>query len=183
MVHLSNYDFIFGSIIIISAILAIIRGGVAELLSLSTWFIALFVMRNYASFLEKLIPDIITNGLLRSLISYIIAFFVVATAITLIKMVFHKFIHSFGLGGLNYMLGAIFGIARGIIISALIVILMEMFNLDENHAWQKSWLSPILKPTVTMIINAIPDRVKNINHEIGAEAEHIIRKEALQQGT
>ena len=41
-VHLSNYDFIFGAIILVSIVFGIFRGGVAELLSMSTWFIALF---------------------------------------------------------------------------------------------------------------------------------------------
>ena len=54
--QLSNYDFVFGIIILISMLLAIFRGGVAELLSISTWFIALFVVRNYSELIEHFIP-------------------------------------------------------------------------------------------------------------------------------
>lgn len=165
--QLSNYDFIFGSIIIASAVLSIFRGGVSELLSLSTWFIALFVMRNYGLLISKIIPEIISNQLLRSLLSYIIAFIAVAVVITIVKLIFHKVIHSFGLSGLNYLIGAIFGIIRGIIVCALVVLVIEMLHNDATHGWQKSWFSPIISPTVTIIVQAIPPEFKNINSQIG----------------
>jgi membrane protein required for colicin V production len=172
--HLSNYDFVFGTIIIVSTIFAIIRGGVAELLSLSTWFLALFAMRRYASTLEQLIPNLITNSFLRSILSYIIAFAAVAILISLIKMMFHKFIHSFGLGGLNYAIGAVFGIARGLIISALVILLLETFNIDPSHTWQRSWLSPVLIPTVSTIVNAIPQRMRHLNEELGKQTQQLL---------
>lgn len=178
MFHLSNYDFLFGSLVLISAGIAIIRGGIAELLSLSTWFIALFVMRHYAAYLDQIIPSLISNHLLRSLITYILAFSGVAIAITLLKLLFNKAIAKLGLGGINYMLGAIFGTIRGIIICALIIIVSEMFNLDSGHSWNKSWFAPILLPTVQLIINAIPANIKNINQEIGKNAVTLLNSES-----
>lgn len=181
MVHLSNYDFVFGGIILISAILAMLRGGVAELLSLSTWFLAFFVMRRYAEIIEKIIPAVISNELFRSLLTYLIAFLLVAVIMMLIKLAFHKLIQSLGLGGLNYMLGVIFGLLRGLIICALLIIILEIFNLDQEQSWQKSWLSPILTPIVSMIVNAIPDRVKNFNYEIGKNAEQMIKNKIFSK--
>ena len=179
MIHLSNYDFVFACIILVSAVLAIIRGGVAELLSLSTWFIAFFVMRRYANIIERFIPDMISNELLRSFLTYLLAFLLVALFMALLKIVFHKLIQSLGLGGLNYMLGGIFGILRGLIICALLILLLEIFNFDTQRNWQQSWFSPILVPIVSMIVNAIPDRVKNLNHEIGTNAAQMIKNETL----
>lgn len=178
MPHLSNYDFLFASIILISAALATIRGGVSELLSISTWFIALFVTRNYAEFIERYIPEIISNELFRSLITYIISFIGVAIIITLLKMTFNKAISKTGLSGLNYLLGALFGIVRGIIICSLLVILMEMFSIDKDKGWNNSWFSPILKPAVNMIISATPKDMENLNNEIGKHATTIIEHEA-----
>ena len=182
LTQLSNYDFVFGAIILVSAALAMLRGGVAELLSLSRWFIALFVMRHYAPQIEKIIPQLVSNQLFRSLISYILAFLVVALAIALLKNIFHKFIKSTGLGGLDYALGGLFGIVRGLIICAILILILEMFHLDDQHGWQRSWLSPILIPGVTMLANAIPERVKNINHELGSQAEALIQNDPKKQG-
>ncbi|HCY38661.1 MAG TPA: hypothetical protein DHV02_02240 [Neisseriales bacterium] len=167
--HLSNYDFIFGAIIVVSVVFGVFRGGVAELLSMSTWFIALFVMRKYSADIEKIIPQLVSNGMLRSLLSYIIAFVAVAIIIMLIKIMFHRFIHSLGLGGLNYFIGALFGIARGLVISALIIVVVEMFTMDEKHSWQSSIISPLLVPTVNLIVNQF-NSIKRIDFEAAHQA-------------
>lgn len=171
-IHLSNYDFIFGAIILVSVIFGIFRGGVAELLSMSTWFIALFVMRKYSGEIEKLIPQLVSNSMLRSLVSYIVAFIAVAIVIMLIKIMFHKFIHSLGLGGLNYFIGALFGIARGLVISALIIVVVEMFNMDDKHTWKSSVISPLLVPTVNMIVNQF-NSIKKIEFDAAHQGEFL----------
>lgn len=178
MLHLSNYDFVFGALIMISAFLAMLRGGIVELLSLSTWFIALFVMRHYAKLIELYMPTVISNQLFRSLLTYIIAFLGVAIIISIIKAIFQKAINNLGLGSLNITLGAIFGIIRGVIISALLIILIEIFNLDTTHSWQHSVLSPILVPSVAVIINAIPNNIKGLNQSIASQAKHLISSAA-----
>lgn len=151
--NLSNYDFIFGVIILVSAIFGIIRGGVAELLATSSWFIALFIMHEYSDHIKELIPSVIENNILRSLLSYVIAFVGVKIIITLIKIIFHKVIKDLGLGGLNYLIGALFGTARGLIICALLIIVIEFFHFDMQQKWRTSLISPALLPTIAIIVD------------------------------
>jgi membrane protein required for colicin V production len=163
--HLTNYDFLFFAIIGASTIFAMLRGGVAQLLSLSTWFIALFVTKRYNDKFEELIPDMVSNPMFRTLLAYVMAFVAVAIVITLIKIVFHKFIHSFGLGGLNIAVGAIFGFARGLVICSIMVVIVEMIGIDKNHSWHNSLMSPIIIPTVKAMITHM-DGLKDIEDEI-----------------
>jgi membrane protein required for colicin V production len=93
----------------------------------------------------------------------------VAIVIMLIKIMFHRFIHSLGLGGLNYFIGALFGIARGLVISALIIVVVEMFTMDEKHSWQNSIISPLLVPTVNLIVNQF-NSIKRIDFEAAHQA-------------
>lgn len=159
-VHLSNYDIAFLCIITLSAIIALFRGGIAELLSISTWFIALFIMRHYQNQLNQLIPQIISNEMLKALVRYVIAFVGVAIVITMIKFVLHRFVKNFGLSGLNYSIGFLFGVGRGIIICALIIVVLQIFHFSGKEEWKHSILSPLLIPTVEYIINAVPEQVK-----------------------
>ena len=64
----SNYDVIFFAIIIFSAVMALIRGGVAEVLSLSIWFAAFGIMRHFGNQIDTFIPANISNQLVRSAI-------------------------------------------------------------------------------------------------------------------
>ena len=78
-------------------------------------------------------------------------------------------VSSIGLGGLNYIMGFIFGIIRGILLCAILIIIVEMLNLDNTHDWAKSKLAPIITPVVTAIANAIPGQLKDINTKTQGE--------------
>lgn len=163
--HLTNYDFFFIAVIGTSTILAMLKGGVAQLLSLSTWFIALFITKNYNEQIEHAIPDLVSNVMLRTLIGYVVVFIGVAIVITIIKIFFHKFIHSFGLNGINITIGAIFGFVRGVIISSILIIFIEMIGMDKTHSWHNSLVSPIIVPTINILVNNM-DQMKSIQEEI-----------------
>lgn len=157
--NLSNYDVVFLIIIGASVIFATLKGGVSQLLSMSVWFISLFVTRNHSATFAKIIPEVVSNEMLRSLLAYIIAFVIIAVIIRIVRILFDSIIKTLGLGGLNIAIGALFGLARGIIICALIVLAIEMLGLDKTHSWKNSITSPIISPAVNMLLHNL-DSIK-----------------------
>jgi membrane protein required for colicin V production len=170
----SSYDIIFLGIIAFSAILALIRGGITELLSLSVWFIAFWVMHRYGTWLDNYLPNSVTNQLARSCIIFMCAFIAVAIGMAIIKRLCASIISSIGLGGLNYLLGFAFGIIRGILFCAVLIIVIEMLNLDPANSWQNSRLYPVLAPAVEWIANTIPSRIKELPPPTGTLLQPII---------
>lgn len=154
----SNYDIIFFGIIAFSAIFAFIRGGMVEILSLSVWFIAFWVMNQFGGFMDKFIPASISNQLARSAIVFIVSFVTVAIIITIVKKILANAISAVGLSGLNYLIGVLFGIVRGVLICAILVIVIKMLNFDNHNEWQKSRLASLLEPVVSLIINTLPKK-------------------------
>ncbi len=158
----SNYDVVFIGIILFSAVMALIRGGVSEILSLSVWFLAFAFMRNFSSLIDGHIPPSVTNPLFRSVIVFIIAFIVIAIFVAILKKLCASIISSIGLGGLNYLIGAAIGIVRGILICAILVIVVEMLKFDPSHAWQKSRLYPVINPVVEWIAKSVPNQINEL---------------------
>lgn len=158
----SNYDIVFFGIIAFSAILAFIRGGIVEILSLSTWFIAFWALHKFGMFLERFIPDSISHELLRNVIIFIIIFLGVAIAMALLKKILANFITTIGLGGLNYLIGIGFGVIRGIFACAILIIIIQVLNLDSSKSYTQSKLYPVLSPVINWITDAIPHSVKSI---------------------
>ncbi|MCC2624953.1 MAG: hypothetical protein K0R14_826 [Burkholderiales bacterium] len=158
----TNYDIIFFGIIAFSAVLAFIRGGIVEILSLSTWFIAFWVLHKFGSLFEPFIPHSVSNSLLRNVIIFIVIFLIIAIGMAILKKILANFINTIGLGGLNYLLGIAFGIIRGIFVCALLIIVIQILNLDSNKSYAHAKLYPILSPVVIWIVDAIPDSVKDI---------------------
>lgn len=158
----ANYDLIFFAIITISAIFALIRGGIAEILSISSWFIALWLMHKYGETVNHLIPHNISSALIRSIIVYATIFILVAIVIALIKKLFANVIDKLGLGGLNYLIGFVFGILRGIFLCAIIIIVIEMLNIDNTHNWRNAKAYLLVRPAIEIIVNAIPNSIKKL---------------------
>lgn len=163
--NLMLYDIVFLLIILVSTLFGLFRGGVAELLSLSTWFIALWAMHKFGAYLNNYIPNNISNPLLRSIIIYFIVFIVVAIIIAILKKLIHPIINSIGLNGLNYLIGFIFGIMRGVMICAIIIVVIEMLNLDTGHTWQNARLYPVIKPVATWITGIINNTLSPDNQK------------------
>ena len=158
----STYDIVFIGIIASSAVLALIRGGLSEILSLSSWFITIWIMRKFGNLVDHLIPHSITNPLIRNALVFIIIFIIIAIIIALIKKLCNKFISSIGLNGVNYLLGVVFGVIRGILISALLIILIEIMNFDPAHSWQKAKSAMVIEPVVIWIVDLVPERIHDL---------------------
>ena len=152
---ISNYDIIFIGIIVVSGGFALIRGAISEVLSLSVWFITFLSMRHVSYLINNRLNHIILNSALRNIITFIIIFLITAIIITLIKKVCVSVISNIGLGPLNYLLGGLFGIIRGVLICSLLIIAIEMLHFDPTHNWKSSRLSVLLIPSVNWIIHQI----------------------------
>lgn len=158
----STYDIIFLVIISASAILALVRGGVNEILSLSVWILAFLSMKHGGKYIDHYLPASITNNIVRDCLIFIILFVGIAIIITLIKKICASIINAIGLGGLNRLLGIIFGIMRGILFAALLIVIIEMFNIDHGYAWKKAKLYPVIKPVIIWVNNGLPNQMKDL---------------------
>lgn len=157
----SNYDIIFFGVIAFSATLAFIRGGIVEILSLSTWFIAFWVLRKFGPYIEKYLTSI-ADELLKSIATFIIIFLLTAIVMALVKKISANFIRTIGLGGLNYIIGIGFGVIRGVLICSLLIIVIQMLSLDNSKSYTQAKLYPVLLPVITWIIDAVPHDKKDI---------------------
>lgn len=149
----SNYDLVFFAIIISSSVLALIKGGLAEILSLSKWLIAIWIMYNFKPILDNYILPNTTYLLAKSLLIFLLVFIFTAILISIVKFLGSKIIGKIGLGGLNYALGFSFGAIRGIIICSIIIIVIETLSLDQTHSWRDSKFMPLILPVTTWITN------------------------------
>jgi membrane protein required for colicin V production len=158
----TNYDIVFFGIIAFSAILAFIRGGIVEILSLSAWFIAFWALGILSPFIAPYVPASISNELLKNIIIFIVIFLAVAIFMSILKKLLANIINTIGLASLNYIIGIAFGIIRGLFLCALLIIIIQMLNLDNNKSYMQAKLYPIISPIVIWIVNAIPNAVKDV---------------------
>jgi membrane protein required for colicin V production len=149
-------DFCFIGLITFSALIGFIRGLVQELssianLALSLWSGIIF----YESIGERL-PDIIQPAEVRYVIGFFIGFAAVLIAVTLLSKTVSWFVNSIGLKGPDRILGVLFGILRGVLCTALVILVKQSSSFSGSDVWRSSILIPYFEPLKQWLAELIP---------------------------
>lgn len=123
------------------------RGLVREALSLATWIGALLIATFFYEPMGELLSGLIDNSSLRSVAAFSILFILAVFIGTLISQLFTKMVSAIGLRGPDRLLGALFGVLRGLIIVGLVVLLTYPFE------FAREWFAgSALVPWIVMMI-------------------------------
>ena len=128
-------------ITVLSSAFGLWRGLIKEVLSLLTWIAALLVSRVYSEPLAGLMTGMIENDGIRYVSAFAILFFIVMMFGTFLNSLLSKLLSVTGLKLADRLLGAGFGVARGVIIVLVIMFIASMF-VSETELWQQSQLVP-----------------------------------------
>jgi len=149
-------DYFIIAVIAGSAIIGVFRGLVNEVLSLVVWVVALWVAFRFSIHLSALFIHYIAQPSLRYGISFAILLITTLIIGGLIRWIFNKVVESTGLGGINRSIGLVFGLIRGILLVAILILLAEFTELPTVQAWIHSVLLPHFHPLVSYLQHWLP---------------------------
>jgi len=149
-------DSIIIGIVAISVVVSLLRGFVREALSLATWVIAVYVAYEFSGALGGQLASIIKSGSTRTVVAFIGIFVVIMIGGAILNFFIGRLISVSGLGLLDRLLGVLFGIARGLLMVALVVLMIQASPLAERHWWRESQLIPELLPVTKMMQDLFP---------------------------
>lgn len=139
------FDYAVLIIVGASVVVSVMRGFVRELLSLAAWVIAFVAANMLSATVASWLPSSITDGSLRALTAFAAVFVVTLIAASVLGLVLSRAIKSAGLGLEDRMLGGAFGLARGLLIVIVLVLLAGLTTLPRQPAWSNAMLSPPLE--------------------------------------
>ncbi|WP_298290386.1 CvpA family protein [uncultured Litoreibacter sp.] len=130
-------DGVAALIIVISAILAYSRGFVRECLSILGWVIAAIVAFMFAARGVPLVKEIpYVNTFLEgcepaTIFSFAVVFAIVLVIVSIFTPIFSGAVQRSVLGGLDQGLGFLFGVARGVLLVVVAIIIYDRVIADE----------------------------------------------------
>ena len=133
-------DYILLGVIVISALLSLWRGFVTEAISLISWIVALWVAVVFFQNLALLMNDWIDTPSIRDVSAFAILFVGTVLVGGLVNYLAGQLVAKTGLTATDRALGTLFGIARGIVIVAVLVLLAGLTALPEDAWWQEALL-------------------------------------------
>jgi membrane protein required for colicin V production len=146
-------------ILLVSALLAFMRGFVHEILSIGAWagaaFGALYGVRFVQPFARSLIPiDWAADA-----VAAIVLFLAILLVLSLVTNALSKTVQASALNNLDRSLGFLFGLARAVIILAILLIAADwLMDKSARPQWmQKAKTLPALEVSADALKNLVPE--------------------------
>ncbi|HKA39300.1 MAG TPA: CvpA family protein [Burkholderiales bacterium] len=135
------FDYSVLVIVGLSVLFGVIRGLVREVLSLAAWVMA-FVAANFlAGEVAALLPKGWATAELRLLIGFMVVFLIVLVIMSVLAILASKLVKSAGLAWEDRAFGGAFGLARGLLVMIILVLLAGLTSLPRQPAWRNAWMS------------------------------------------
>lgn len=144
-------DIVILAIIGVSALISLVRGLVREVLSVVVWIAAVWVGIRFASSLSIYLQDYIASPALRIGAAFVGLFVLTLLIGALINFLAGQLVSRTGLSGTDRMLGSIFGVLRGVLVVAVLVLLAGLTSLPRERWWGESTLVTHITPWVCRI--------------------------------
>ena len=165
----SLLDLLVVGIVILSALLASVRGFTREVLAIASWVAAGAAAYVFHPMALNFISPHIANKQIALAAAIAVVFLIVLVVVTLVTVRISDMILDSRIGALDRSLGFLFGAARGLLIAAIAFIFFDKLVGEKQYPeWVKNArMRPILKETGDMILGFVPadpemlERLKN----------------------
>jgi len=139
------FDYAVFVIIGVSVLLSVMRGFVREVLALAAWLIAFVAASLLAGVVAGWIGQAIESESWRALAAFAAVFVLTLVGMSLVALMVSGLLRKAGLGLEDRLLGGFFGLARGLLIVLVGVLLAGLTGLPRQPAWNDAMLSPPLE--------------------------------------
>jgi membrane protein required for colicin V production len=150
-------DYAFLVVVLLSMLVGVLRGFVREALSLVTWILAVILALRYGALLGEEFRPSIHSLPLRVAAGSAAVFLLTILAGSLAIWLVGLLIENIGLRPADRMLGAGFGLLRGLALVVIAVLLLGLTTMREGSAWRASLLRPKIEPLAAEVRRLIPD--------------------------
>jgi membrane protein required for colicin V production len=147
------FDYVFLGVLALSAAIGMWRGLVSEVMALIAWVAALFAAWHYNEQAAQVFSGVIVDPLWRQIAGGAMVVVGVLLLASLVRYLLRELLRAAGLGATDRFFGALFGIARGLAIVFVVVLIGGLAGVSREPWWTQALFSP---PMETAVIAAKP---------------------------
>jgi membrane protein required for colicin V production len=152
-------DLLLLGMLLVSVLVGLWRGLVFEILSLAGWVVAYLCAPYAAMLIVGWLPAQRMGPGLAHVASLVLGFVLILVLWGLAAKLLRALIHATPLSLIDRMLGAGFGVLRGMLLCLLLVVVVSMTPAVGSATWQASQLAPRLQGLLQDMRPVLPDDV------------------------
>lgn len=157
-------DYAISGLILLSAVIGLLRGFIKEAFALTVWAAAIWVSMHYSRDFAVLLQNTISHPPARAAAAFGLLFFMTLVLGGVIGFILHQLIEKTGLTGSDRILGMLFGVLRGSVLVAVLVMLGGLTPLPEDPWWKQSLLIPPFQSLAVWLKDHIPSALAGYIH-------------------
>lgn len=154
MFPLGTLDYVLIGIVAVSALVGLLRGLFREAMSLVVWAAALWAAAHYGEWLAPRLGGVVGNEALRLWAARLGLLLAVLLAGGVLTWLVAMALHATGLGATDRVVGLIFGLARGVLLTGLVVLGLGLAGFTDEPWWRQSKLLPYAAPVAETLREA-----------------------------
>ena len=151
-------DWILVAVLAASMLLGAWRGLVYEVLSVMGWIAAFLLAQWFAPDVAEKLPMQNSGETLRYAAAFVLVFIVSVFVAGLISALMKKIISVVGLRPVDRIMGAVFGLFRGLIFLLAFSVVVHMTALQESDWWLESQAAPMLMTLLKGLRPMLPEK-------------------------
>lgn len=149
-------DYAILAIVALSALISILRGFIREAISLLGWILAFWVSLTFTEDLARHFVGHVSVPSARLGLAFFALFAATLLLTGLVNFLAGQLVEKTGLTGTDRMLGVLFGVGRGAIIVAVLVLLAGLTAMPQDPWWRDSVLLRHFQVIATEIRGFLP---------------------------
>jgi membrane protein required for colicin V production len=138
------FDFVVFGVVVLSALFGFARGFMRVVVSLAAWVFAFLLAVHLSAPLGTMLPDVGGSPNAHYIAAFVLIIIVVLLVGALLGWLLYRLLRAIGLGFLDRLLGAVIGMARGVLIVVIGVLVAGWTSLPQQVWWQNALLAPPL---------------------------------------
>lgn len=155
---LTGLDWILLAVLGASLLLGLWRGLVYEVLSVLGWAVSFYAAQWMASDVAAMLSMPSLSDPLRYAAAFVLIFVAALFAWGLLAFVVKKLVDAVGLRPIDRVLGAVFGVLRGVILLLAATVVVNMTAMKTSDWWTESRGAPLLSRVLKGLQPLLPEQ-------------------------
>jgi membrane protein required for colicin V production len=137
----------------------VVRGAIREVMNIAGWVLAYGLAHAFAADVAPLFADWVGEPAGRTLLAWASIFLAVVVVVSLVASLLSEVVRKLGMSGLDRGVGALIGLARGVLVLLAITLGVGLTKIPQTALWREAAVTPWMELAALYTRGLLPESI------------------------